>query len=167
VTWIHSDRPLRCCCCCPPPARAPRRAATWSSPHAQSHGQELAAGAGQSHRWPAHISASRGAVCGARASCPATACERGSQFSRWHRQVAAGLIYFIVCQGTMLAKEQKYIKKVPGYVTEVRPARCVRRWRQRTHFVCSVRRVRTAASWLSKGGQPSIRPWAATSGRSI
>ena len=36
----------------------------------------------------------------------------------------------------MLAKEQKYIKKVPGYVTEVRPARCVRRWRQRTHFVC-------------------------------
>ena len=35
-------------------------------------------------------------------------------------QVATGLIYFIFCQGTMLAKEQKLIKKVPAIVNEVR-----------------------------------------------
>ena len=35
-------------------------------------------------------------------------------------QVATGLIYFIFCQGTMLAKEQKFIKKVPPIVNEVR-----------------------------------------------
>lgn len=40
---------------------------------------------------------------------------------KWHTvQVATGLIYFIFCQGTMLAKEQKLIKKVPAIVNEVR-----------------------------------------------
>jgi len=32
--------------------------------------------------------------------------------------VATGLIYFIFCQGTMLAKEQKLIKKVPAIVNQ-------------------------------------------------
>lgn len=35
-------------------------------------------------------------------------------------QVATALIYFIFCQGTMLAKEQKLIRKVPAIVHEVR-----------------------------------------------
>ena len=35
-------------------------------------------------------------------------------------QVATGLMYFIFCQGTMLAKEQQLIRKVPAIVHEVR-----------------------------------------------
>ena len=43
-------------------------------------------------------------------------------------QVATGLIYFIFCQGTMLAKEQKLIKKVPAIVNQVRAGRTTRGW---------------------------------------
>lgn len=81
----------------------------------------LSAGTSARHRRLADASSPRSAARGTRrrhhhSAQPRLARKSGPQ------QVAAGLLYFIVCQGTMLAKEFQAIKKVPGFVNEVRTA---------------------------------------------